>query len=671
MNCTLGNRWRWPAGLLLVLMSHRLPSLRAEEPRWFKLNGFPQASLALESESSIETTKVGGPEYTYEHSYITPLIGLRTSGSVYHPNLLVFDLDGDFGWGWDWMNTSGASGSTSRVESREMKRYLAQFNFLRAKPYNASFFAAEDHTFRDYGTFDTFSVDSQRYGGRVNYNNRKISLNTDFGYRNEQSDGLTSSSELSELYFNFMGIHRRESGQTTVNARVDSFDNSVNSGPHFRSLSESIGISDAETFGSRKHISAATGVSYGQSEYDGQTTQTINANENVTVNHRPNLDSFLVLDFAHNHLRPITDVRVQGTAGLRHQLYESLTSSADVHGSYQDTSGGGGSATSDRYGISLNEQYTKRLAGWGRLTAGLGGVLDHQDQRSSGSSFTTFGEDHLVYLPTSPSYLPVYLNNPRVLAGSIHVRIGPELLVELTDYEVITTGELTEIRFIVPPSAHLAPLLTGDSATISVTYESEPLNNASFESLNISAQIRLDLFGCLGLYTRLNWMDNNASDEVLVQTLTDWVAGVDYTWNWLRMGAEYESYDSNFSQYQAVRLYENLTFRPSPRSTLSLNFSETFYQYGGGNDQSQYMFLSRYSTTIWGGISWYLEGGCSFHNVMGTDSIQGSARTGLLWARGKLSFRVGYEFNAQTSSSGSFSEDRQKNRFFAYMKRTF
>ncbi len=671
MSRSVINHWRWPASLLLIIASHRLPNIHAEQPRWFKLNGMPEASLALEVEGSTETTKVGGNESTYDHQFITPLVGLRTSGSVYHPNLLAFDLDGEMGWGWDWMNTSSSGGSSSRDESRELKRYLAQFNILQSKPYNASFFAAEDHTFRDYGSFDTFSVDSQRYGGRVNYNSRKLSLNTDFGYRNEQAEGLTSSTDLTEMYFNFMGLNRRESGQTTVNARVNHYDNALNMGTHFRSLSESIGIADAETFGARKHITAATGLSYGRSEFSDQVTQTINANEHVNINHRDNLDSYLVLDFAHNQLRPITDIRVQGSYGARHQLYESLTTSGDVHGNYSDNSGGGNSSVTDRYGFSLNEHYTKRLDGWGRLTAGLGMVLDHQDQDSTGSSFTTIDEDHLIYLPTSPSYTPVYLSNPRVIAGSIQVRIGGEMLVELSDYEIITSGELTEIRFIVPPSAHLAPLLVADGASISVTYQSEALSDASYESLNVSSQIRLDLFGCLGVYTRFNWMDNNAPDDVLVQTLTDWVVGVDYTWRWLRLGAEYENYDSNFSEYQAIRLFENLTFRPNSRSTLSLNFSETFYTYEGTRDQSQFLFLSRYSTRLWGGIAWYVEGGCSFHSVMGTDQVQGSARTGVSWSRGKLSFRAGYEFNAQSTTSGVFTEDRQKNRFFTYIKRTF
>jgi hypothetical protein len=47
------------------------------------------------------------------------------------------------------------------------------------------------------------------------------------------------------------------------------------------------------------------------------------------------------------------------------------------------------------------------------------------------------------------------------------------------------------------------------------------------------------------------------------------------------------------------------------------------------------------------------------------------ARTGVTWTRGKLSFRAGYEFNTQSTTSGIWSEDRDKHRFFTYLRRTF
>ena len=344
----------------------------------------------------------------------------------------------------------------------------------------------------------------------------------------------------------------------------------------------------------------------------------------------------------------------------------------DAHGSYQDNSDSSSSSTTDRFGLGLSENYTKRLQSWGRLTIGAGIVADHEDDSSIGSIFTSIDESHQLYLSTSPQYHPVYLNRPRVIAGSIQVTAGGQLLAESSDYELVTSGDLTEVRLMVPPSSHLQTLLgANDNLAVSVSYQSESLNNASYELLTANSQIRLDLPHGFGVYARMNWMDNNAPAEVLAQTLTDWIGGVDYHWRWFRAGAEYEDYDSNFSKYNAWRFYQDFNFAINPRSTLNLDLNEAFYHYPQNGDQTTYQFIARYNLRLWSSLSWYVQGGCSLQDVYNTDQVQGSAQTGLNWSRGKLSIRAGYEYNNQSTTSGAFKEELDKNRIFAYLKRTF
>jgi len=672
MTAACDHRWRWLAGLLVLGVMQRLaPWVRADDPTWFRLDGIPQPSVGLEVDGSEETTHVSGVNSVYDTLFITPTIGLKGSGSVYHPNLLAFDFDGELGWGLNHMTTTSPGYRQSINENDVLDRYLVEIDLLQEKPYNASFFASQDHTYRDYGSFDTFTVDSSRYGGRVNWNSDNFSVNTDFGYRDETDTGLIDSSEVQETYFNLLAINKRQSGQTTLTGRFDLFDNILSFGS-ITSQNESIGLADSETFGSRKQITAATGVSVGTADYAGQQTDTINATENVNINHTPNLESFFIFDFQQDYLHPASDTYVQGTYGVRHQLYESLTSTLDAHGSYQDNSAGGDSGTSDLYGIGLAENYTKRLQSWGHLTIGGGVVADHLDDSSSGGTFGSIDETHQVYLPTSAQYRPVYLNRPQVIAGSIQVTAAGQLLVEGSDYEIISSGQLTEIRLIVPPSSHLQTILgSNDNLAISVSYQSNSAINASYESLTSNFQIRLDLFGRFGIYGRANWLDNNAPPTVLTQTLTDLVGGVDYNWRWFRTGAEYEDYDSNYSRYNALRFFQNVDFNLNRRSTLSLAFDETFYHYSQNGDQTMYQFITRYSVQLWSSLSCYVQGGCSLQDVFDTEQVDGSAQAGFSWTYGKISVRAGYEYNSQSTSSGAFSEDLDKNRVFAYLKRTF
>ena len=92
MNIVWLQRCRLLASLLVVGVMQRLaPWARAEDPMWFKLDGTPQASVGLELDDSHENNRVGSTTSTYDQLFITPLVGLQTSGSIYHPNLLAFN----------------------------------------------------------------------------------------------------------------------------------------------------------------------------------------------------------------------------------------------------------------------------------------------------------------------------------------------------------------------------------------------------------------------------------------------------------------------------------------------------------------------------------------------------------------------------------------------------
>ena len=672
MNWGNFHHYRWLVGLSAVSFASGLvPAIRAEEPEWLKLNGLPEVSVGVEAESSTEQTKLSGGTSTYDFTSVTPLVGLHTTGSIYHPNLLTFDLSGDLGWGWDTSASSGSGAGQTRNDSAELLRYLAEFNFLPEKPYNASVFAAQDHSYTDYGSFNTYTVDATRYGGRMNWVTDGFTLNGDLGYRNETASGLTDSSQISETYFNFLGINQRKSGETTLTLHANDLENTSN-GNGVDTKNWSAGISDSETFGSRKQFGASTGLNYSQSEYSGQQLDTLNASENLTINHRRNLDSYLTVNFNQSELHPLTSSQVQGTAGVRHQLYESLTSTLEAHGSHQEQSADASHSTFDQYGLSLSENYTKRLQSWGRLALGVGTGMNHQDQNASGGPLLTASESHQLYLSTSPNYRPVYLNQPQVIAATIVVSAGSDTLIYPTDYTIVTSGELTEVKLVVPASSHLQTLLlSSDNLAVTVTYQSEPLGNSSYDTFTANTQIRLDLFDRVGVYGRLNWLDNNAPPVVLAQTLTDLVGGVDYHYRWFRTGAEYENYDSNFTRYQSLRFFQNFDFTLSSASTLGVDFNESFYRYAGNGDQSQYQLMCRYNTRLPLAITWYLEGGGMMQNANGTEQTQGMARTGLGWNRGKLSLRLGYEFNTQTTATGGFSEELIKNRVFAFLRRTF
>ncbi len=675
MNFQDFQRYRLLAGVSAVGLAAGIsPALNAQDIQWFQFYGLPEVSAGVDVDASTEQTRVSGSSGTYDHLYVMPVVGLHSTGYIYHPNLIFFDVTGETGWGWDEMTSSGGGSSQSSNENGNLLRYSAQFDVLASKPFNATVYASQDHTYQDYGSFDTYTVDANRYGTRLNWATDNLTLNADLGYRDETSTGLNDSSRITESYFNFVGIHRRKYGQTTLTLHADDLNNTVNSGLNFATTSLSAGISDSETFGESRQISAGTGLSYSHFEYSGQQEDTLNVTENVVVNHRRDLSSYLTMNFNRSELRPITTAtRGQASAGVRHQLYESLTSNLEGHASIeQDNAVSGGTSTFDNYGVSLSENYNKRLQSWGRLSIGTGVTVDHQDQHSPQGTQTIFGESHDIYLQTSPNYRPVYLNEPQVIDSSVVVNVGSDTLVPSTDYTLVSSGQLTEVRLVVPPSAHVQSLLqTNDNLSVTVTYQCDALNQASYETVNFAAQVRLDLLGYLGLYARLNDLDNDAPAGVLAQTLRDLIGGVDFKRKWFRAGAEYEDYDSSYTQYRSLRFFQSIEFTLSDASMLGFDFNQSLYTYSGSRSQTQYDFKTHYNAKLPLNFTWYVEGGAFVQQLTGYNLVEGMARTGLSWVYGKLSVRAGYEYNIQSTTSGVWSEEREKNRFFTYLRRSF
>ena len=638
------------------------------EPRWLRLE-IPQTSLGLEVEGLAENLNSGGTSSTHDQISLVPVVGLQTSGSIYHPDLISFDLNGEFGWGWLYDSIKSSGSVTTLNESDSLLRYLVQVSVLPDKPYNATFSAAQDHTYQTYDAFNSYTVDSIRDSGRFGWVTTALELNADLGYRDDNSTGINGSSEVIETYFNFYGTQKRQSGQSSLTYRYDAFDNTINFGNRQTSVFNSVGISDSEIFGSRQQINASTSAGFSEAQYSSEQTETVTANENIAVKNGPKLDSYLMFNFSDSRMNPVDLSILQGSAGLHHQLYDSLTSTFDVHGSYDNSSSSSSSATDDLYGLGIREDYTKQLGDWGHLLLGGGIVADHEDHESTGGVLTVPNEQHNL------TNAPVFLNNPKVIASTIQVRALSDgtLYTEGADYTIITPGELTEI-LPVPGSMNVA--LHGSA--VLVNYQSESLYNASFEAFNSSAQFRLDLFNQFGIYGRLNWLDNNAPPEVLTQTLTDLTAGMDYNWRWIRASAEYEDYDSNFSQYKAWRLLQSFNYQLSSASRCGVDISQTFYRYSGNLNQDQYQFIARYNTQFDFSLAWYVEGGYVLNDMTGTEQSTGFARTGLSWLRGKLSVRAGYEYNYQTSTTqaampttASTMQRNERNYFFAYLKRSF
>jgi hypothetical protein len=188
--------------------------------------------------------------------------------------------------------------------------------------------------------------------------------------------------------------------------------------------------------------------------------------------------------------------------------------------------------------------------------------------------------------------------------------------------------------------------------------------------MNGLAQIRLDLWnGLLGVYGRMNSVQNNGTPGLVVQDLSAFAVGADTSWRFLRAGAEYEVYDSNFSSYRSARFFQSLSFQPDEASTLNFDFNETWTEYLDANRQERwYSFITRYHRRITTYLGSDIEAGVSRRSGPGVDQTLAAVRPGLEFTMGRLSAKLGYDFEYERFLN---SEERSKHMFFARLKRTF
>ncbi|MBI4269802.1 MAG: hypothetical protein HY615_05665 [Candidatus Rokubacteria bacterium] len=200
-------------------------------------------------------------------------------------------------------------------------------------------------------------------------------------------------------------------------------------------------------------------------------------------------------------------VRTAGSAGttttqtalasLRHRLYESLTTVAGLDAVRQDLPRG----EKDSYRGRSDLTYTKTLPLGGRLTAGLGGSLQYEDDRFETTETSVGQESHTAATPVA---LPIALDNAFVITSSVVVTkiafgpipLGcvappgpPTPLVLGQDYTLRTVNDVTEIVPI--PCAGVTPGINpGD--TIAVDYRFAVTPSLTFTTTTWHANLGVD-----------------------------------------------------------------------------------------------------------------------------------------------------------------------------------
>ena len=638
------------------------------------------ADLSLEANQRKETDKPlpTGPSSTYTQSDLIPTAGLALNGSIYHPNLLSFNLKGRFGYDEEKINSNIA---TNGGLSSSVQDYDALVRILGEKPYATTLTAGKSTYVQEYDFFNTVHGEATRYGASSGYNAGPVPFTVAANHLettvdaipyplNNINDSLTLSAHNRRDLTNstdFIYAYNRYSMENAGQSVTDVKDQNIQLIDH-----ESLGRDRPAVLDSRltyDHLNNSSGFLDEDSSASpvlgaAQTINTLGLQEHLDKPLSPALRSFydLTADYLSTDGYNGDDYRVQ--AALVHQLYNSLTSQVDIHS-------GGGSADADSgqtkntyYGVGLSENYSKQLGSWGHLNLGFQGVLDHQDNQepSSGTEFPVFQERHTLSDNTI-----TFLNLSQVDTTTIQVTDLTGLIVyqEGLDYEVIPQGLKTEIQRVVGGTIP-------NGATVLVSYSALTPPSANGEILTDSYYVRLDLFqNLLELYGRISQVKNYgglAQNALSAPDSLDEDMGAEMHWLEFSAGAEYEIFESTLTPYRSTRLYQSFSQPLGTFGHFSLNAGESWISFSGTEQYMKtYQLIARYNMQVTRGLECSIEGGKRLEYGYAGDLTYTTVRGEVNWRIGELSVQLTYELEGDTMPAEQLNQERVSLR----VKRSF
>ena len=259
---------------------------------------------------------------------------------------------------------------------------------------------------------------------------------------------------------------------------------------------------------------------------------------------------------------------VDAQSSLRHQLYQSLTSTADMTGHLESASFG----TTETGGGGIAEEYAKRLGQWGLLSLSAASHLDRTARQTTASSALAVDEPHSLAGPA-----PEPLLETDVDATTVHVtNEGGIPYVEGVDYTVAQRGHLTYLERLatgnIPPTARVL---------VDYQYQLPGATDVLVTSARFGASVAvLDLVTPYARYALAEPTRLGGDNRVQLDAVKDLVAGVRFGIPYFQADVQYEHSESTFSTFRGY--LQSVTIFPTRHGDgfdVTINGSHAVFNY--------------------------------------------------------------------------------------------
>jgi hypothetical protein len=630
----------------------------------FTLPHLRYINMDSEYEQNSYAPKSGPGGVNTQRTYLSPTAGIAWNYFIYHPALFTFDILAEPGYVWQsYSGSSSLGGSSSVLLNGDFTGQL-----LREKAYATTLDYNRSHNDYHYDFFNSATVDTQTWGASSGYRDGPVPVTISFSKSDSDSTGLSQTTKTDQLGVQVHARNKRKSlDATDLTYQFNDlrYDTTYNTSAYSTENSfHLVNLTDAEHY---QHSTLNSSLRYYEIESPSVSSSEVDASVGFNVDHTPHLRSFYSDNFTYYTGNGADSIQDYATAGISHQLFESLASSANIHGSVLDSTYSGAKYNSQTIGLGESEDYTKHLGDWGNLSLGNNINYDLNFQQADASSLFIANESYT--LPTTGPLI-IRLKTARDLAISSILKNGVSL--DPAEWSAITSTDPWQVQFFTGGPNHLQP---GDVVTISYTATSNPSGN--YNVFSDDAHINLRFWHDRAeVYARYSVVQNAAnSDEFLLQNFNEFEAGGDVLWNGFHAQGSWLDHRSTLYDYQSLGFSEGYAHPLTLHSSVGIDLSQQWNRYPAGSGTSTnsaqtgtfYNFMAHYDWTPAANFNWHLETGWQTQSGLGYDENLFAVRTYFNWTLGKLEIHLGYEHDNQIYTA----EKRDRDFAFIRMRRNF
>ncbi|MCX7015119.1 MAG: hypothetical protein NTW86_21630 [Candidatus Sumerlaeota bacterium] len=490
----------------------------------------------------------------YSNLSFEEYLDYELAGYLYHPRLVDFRARFKTGLLQQTIDQQGQTFDNRAVGGSNTAVYGYDVNvqLLKRHPVSGFLLANRDRdAVRELFT-DRVMLETENYGGGVNLKAGPFSMDVSYRESRVNEIGFESRSDSISRMFEYRVRNTlMDRVRSELRYRRQDYEQNFEAHGPLVSVDRQTNLqSNDVTFDNTIDLTRdrTSYLSSNVRQYDQTGTQEFSTQswqERLNLRHSKSLDTYYMFSLLRSQLEDSDILTKRAEIGLNHRLYESLLTHVDAHWRQSDFA----EVSDTQRGVTGNVNYRKTTP-WGLLTAGYGRTVD-QIERGGESSDRIVIDEAL----TMVDGVTQFLANPDVDAGSIVVtdQAGHNTFVKGFDYDVETRGNRTGLRLL------LGGLLK-DGDIVLVDYHYHVTGGIDYTSVDQTFNARYDFERYVrGLSLYYLWHDLDASgfdagrDDLSILIYTDNLYGASWDWDWLTWTEEYETYRSNFSNYNQLR----------------------------------------------------------------------------------------------------------------------